>query len=147
MNRNLRIIVIGVFFVFLFTNGLNIAFAEELEGVIVYKTIDRSYSGTGNVLIYIDTDGNRTPDYIIWYNESDKNTPLGGFLDSLLERGVKILFDNEGSRNGEQISGLPLVHRSRLLVIDDISVLEWFAPGPYINQWFPYAVRKAERGE
>ena len=141
MPLGMKIVLLTVLMVFVAKMGI----AAEREGVIVNKRQVRDLGGdTGNVYIYVDTDGNRTPDHVIWYSADELLSPIGGLMDSLLERGVAITFEDEGSRNGTQIGGYPTVGRNNLLTIDCIPMTEWFT-GPYLKSWFPHAVRKAER--
>jgi hypothetical protein len=132
--------VFVVIIFFMFIGVITNIVAEEREGIIIRKLIS-SYSlgGENIIFVYVDTDRNKIPDHIIWYYEFETKSPVGGLMDSLLEQGTKISFDNEAHR--QEWNGLPAFSRDSLLTIDDIPVTEWF---PNATHLFPNAAKKVE---
>jgi hypothetical protein len=130
--------------VFMLISGIVKSYTEERSGIIVNKRTQRDLlDGSIDTYVYINTkDDSRIPDYVMWYPENVLQSPIGGFMDFLLEQGVKISFEDEGATNGIQVGGYPTVNTRRLLSIDGIPMTEWF-PG---SSLFPYATNKVNDG-
>jgi hypothetical protein len=135
---NVKQLFITVLVVFMFACGIAKTTAEEREGVVIANAPNPMFS---NVLVYIDTTNNGAPDHLLIYADSFVQSPVGTFMNSLLQKGAKISFDDEKTM---PFIGYPSVSTPALLSINDISVLTWFPNLPH-EQWFPYAVKKAER--
>jgi hypothetical protein len=88
--------------------------AEEKTGVVITKASSPIFS---NVIVYIDTDGNGTPDHLLVYPDSFPQSPVGAFMDSLIQKGTTISFDDEKAIS---FSGYPSVSIQTLMSLNGI---------------------------
>jgi hypothetical protein len=110
-------------------------FAEEREGIVIMKrdSAPRS-SGSITTSVFIDTDGNKIPDTVLYIHNPNKVVNMM-LLNEYIQKNSTVLFDDRATAPANGLSGM---ETDGLISIDGLSVLDMFPEAP--DTWFPYAL-------
>jgi hypothetical protein len=131
----LRVVLIGVLFALVAPMGI----AGEQRGTIIRTEVDYISGGRERLFILVDTDGNRIPDISLMFPDPMLST-LSRDLQSFVERGMIIIFDDEGmiiyDNGNKQVSG------DNTISIDGVNMLDLF---PNERERFKFASEAKRR--
>jgi proteasome assembly chaperone (PAC2) family protein len=116
--------------------GITTAFAEEVTVWISRRTDPL----TTETYVEMNRNGGRLSEYLTKFPYENKSDKLADFLNSLLERGVEVVFDDEGTIIDE--NGLIVVPRRNWISVDGINLVEM--PGNS-SEYFRFAVAALAR--
>jgi hypothetical protein len=135
MKQNTKNRVKGGLLALLMVAGVAKGVAEEKTGTVIMKRDTTRDSGRITTSVFIDTDGNRIPDTVLYIHGTNR-VMFSMLLNEYIQKDSEILFDDT---KVEESGGLLAIVTDYLISIDSMSVWDMFPEAK--DTWFPYAVK------
>jgi hypothetical protein len=138
MKQNTKNKVKGGLLALLLAGGVVKGFAEERIATVIMKR-DRLVGKLESTTVFLDTNNDKVPDTSFVYPKTGAAAFIE-ILDSFIEKGSIITFDNE---NSTVQAGVSKITRQDLISVDGIRLDEMF---PNLDaSYFPYAYARHTR--